>query len=157
MKALLILALVLSLAGCVSDGMTPDQLAAVDAIQEQNVALAKAHKITFVEAAARTNAQITTAMGGQLAEQQRLLNAYRLALASEVDAGHITPEVAAFQHQEKAAQINADARQAQTAKMQAFGDGLQQAADSLVASQAANRPVTCNSTAIANTLSTTCR
>lgn len=143
----------IELAGCVSDGMTPAQLAAVHTSNAHNMALAREHRITFAEAANRANAAAGDASGGQLSENQQRINAYRLAVYSLVDTGQITLEVAEYQVTEREAALR-EVKRAQRAQIiQETADGMQRAqehAQQEMQTQqlisAVNRPVTCTST-----------
>lgn len=159
MRFSMVALLSLLLSGCVLGGMTPDQLAAMRVVSDQNTALAKAHKITFVEAATRTNASIAATMGGTVPEQQALLNSYRLALASQVDAGQMTPEVAEYQQQQRVANLNEADRQKTAAAIQQLVDDHARAIDAARAQRQMNQPVTCETSAGVGLVltTTTCR
>ncbi|WP_131194634.1 hypothetical protein [Lichenihabitans psoromatis] len=99
------LGLALTVSGCVADRMTPERAAAMRTNNEANLALARAHKITYAEAAVRTNADMESVAPGPLAKQQKALDDYRLMLAGEVDAGRMKPQTAEAKQQQKAVEL----------------------------------------------------
>ena len=133
-----VLSLCVALSGCLGAGPTLEQSAAIQAVNAENKSLLAAHKITYVEAEKRTDAQIENSMGQSLSDQDRLLMAYKLALASQIDSGQITEEVANYQFAQHVNDIKSANRERLAASIREFGNGLQRAAEN-------NRPVMCNS------------
>ncbi|MHB8887145.1 MAG: hypothetical protein ACYC5H_19080 [Methylovirgula sp.] len=133
------------LSGCVSTGPSPEVVAALKTETAQNTALAKAHKITFVEAANRNNAAIERAAGNALTNQDRLLMSYRVALSSEVDAGRMTYEVANYKFLEKKTEIENANEDRRRAALLALSQSLQ-----------ASAPVHCTSVGGGGIVTTNC-
>ena len=92
--------------------------------------------MTYVQAAEKFNAAIERD-GRPLNDADRLIASYRLALAAEVDAGRMTPEMSNYLAQQRIAEFKTQA-----------------AAAAAVA--AANRPVNCTTTAGVGAVNTTC-
>jgi hypothetical protein len=156
MQRLMVLLLAGFLVGCMSAGPTAEQAAELKTLSAENEGLVQAHKITHVEAATRYNEAVERIGGDRLTERDRLLNAYRVALASQVDAGQITIEVAKYQWEQRIADLKSQDRAATAAALAQLGDSLQQTGAQMQAAAAAHRPINCNSMAIGATISTTC-
>jgi hypothetical protein len=156
MRWFLVLPVLGALAGCVTD----QQRAMVDAefksIQDSNSTLIAEHKMTHVEAAQRFNAAIERIYGSQVTDADRVVMSYRLALAAEVDAGRMTPEMSNYLVQQRIVEYNAQARlqdeAAQRAALLAVSNSLDQSA----AAAAARRPINCASTQTWSGINTTC-
>ena len=150
------------LAGCVSSGpvFSPQQVAAVSNAKQINDELARQHKITWTEATRREIAEVERVSGIPETDADRLLFSYRLALAAEVDAGRMTPELADYRYGERIASNQVAAQQRQNEAvggvLQAVGAGLQAGANSYAQSAQQNRTVNCTSTHIGMSTSTTC-
>jgi hypothetical protein len=90
--AVLLLALLL---GACHSGPTAEQEAVLSSYNQEMLAQAQARKITWADYARRTNAQVQDMFAGDSglaqADAQAAL-AYRVFLASEIDAGRSTPE-----------------------------------------------------------------
>lgn len=139
------------LSGC-GPSYSPQELAAVSNAKQVNEALARDHKITWTEAARRNIAEATRVAGPRLNDHDQLIFSYRLALAAEVDAGRMTPELADYRMNERVAADQAAAQQRQAEAIQAFGSALQAAGQT--ARQ--NQPVTCMSNRMGTMVTTTC-
>ena len=87
----------------------------MQAANDHDVAAAKVHKITFVEAARRMNQRAMVAARGDVNTALVMALSHREALYSQVDAGQMTVEMANYEVQSGALQMmQADAqRQAQ--------------------------------------------
>ena len=72
--------------------VSPDPRVVIRAEREDAEGLARAHVITFLEAARREERASERVLGSRLAPDDRLMLSYRLALAADVDAGQITPD-----------------------------------------------------------------
>ena len=139
---------------------SPQEIAAVSSAKQVNDQLARNHKITWAEATRREIAEAVRVGGDRATDGDRLLFSYRLALAAEVDAGRMTPELADYRYNERVTANEAAAQQRQAEAvggvLQAVGAGLQAGANSYAQSAQQNRPVTCTSTRIGMSTSTTC-
>ena len=144
-----VIALGMTVAGC-ANGPTSQEAAAIHSEAVNNEALARAHKITWVEAAKRDEDKITQLAGNKLIQSDHLLLAYKAALAAEVDAGNITPETAKFRYEEKRSQIAG----AEDARREALSGALIAAGANMMQQP---RPVTCTSMNMGNMSTATCQ
>ena len=94
-----VVALGLTCAGCLTDLTLKNK--PFFAPRRRPMKLWASHKISWVEAARRDEAQLTRITGDKLNQSERLLLADRASLAAEVDAGNMTPEMAKFRYEEK--------------------------------------------------------
>jgi hypothetical protein len=156
MRKLAMLLFVAFLSGCIGAGPTPEQAAELKSISDSNHALIQTHKITNVEGANRYNAAIERITDGRLSETDHLMMSYRVALASQIDSGQLTPETAKYQWEQRVAENQAQDRAATAAALAQVGDSLQQASANMQAAAAANRTINCNSMANGNIINTTC-
>jgi hypothetical protein len=139
MRVVAVLLIAALISGCLQTGPTSEQAAELRSIDEADQALIAAHKMTHVDAANRFNAAIERLSEGKLTERDHLLMSYRLALASQVDAGQITVETAKYELQQKLADLKAQDRAAAAA-----------------AAAALPQSTSCTSTAIGNVINTNC-
>lgn len=152
MRKLSLVLLLGLLSGCMNSGATPEQIAELRTISVENKALVDEHKITHVEAATRYNAAIERLATGPISERDHLFMSYRVALASQIDAGQITPETAKFQLEQQIAAYNAQDRAANAAALYAVGNSMREAADAARPRQ----PINCNSVPSGSSINTTC-
>ncbi len=122
-----ILCVALGLAGCnAGSGGAPDVRAEVRspfdvAIQQYgaDMKLARQHRMTFVQAANRLRTNAHAIPGATFSDADELLISYIGALASEVDARRMTPEMMGYKIQERIAANNAEAQRAAQDQQQA--------------------------------------
>ena len=145
------LAASLAFAGC-GPQYTPEEAAVLTTGKAVNDSLAREHKITWTEATRRNIAEVTRVGGSRITDTDRLDFSYRLALAAEVDAGRMTPELAQFRYDERLAADRAAEQQRRAAAIQAFGNAIQAGAQA--ATQ--NQPITCTSNRMGTMTTTTC-
>lgn len=152
---LIALAAMTLLGGC-GPSYLPQELAAVSNARQVNEALARDHKITWAEAARREVAEASRIAGDRLDDPTRLAFSYKIALAAEVDAGRMTPELADYRYSERVAQNQAAEQQRRAeivgSAFEAAGAGFTAASNSY----AQNRPVHCTSSQNGMFTNTTC-
>ncbi len=131
--------------------------------KQVNDELAREHKITWTEAARRNIAEATRISGPRLNDNDRLRFAYKLALAAEVDAGRMTPELADYRYVERSAADQAAEQQRRVAAVQSLGNAMQQNAQIVAAQNAQpspfqlpNRTINCMSQQLGTFTNTTC-
>jgi len=141
------------LSGCVSANQ---QAAEFNAALAEDGALAREHKISYTEGATRDSAAAERIYGAQMSDRDHIYYAYCVALATQVDAGKVTPQEAKalldLRTAEYHAEYNAELRAANSAALNAIGNSLQQTADQT----RPQRPINCNSVPSGSTVNTTC-
>ena len=162
MKRAFVIFAIFGLAGCVTGCVTagpsysPQELGAMRMSATQNEADARTHKITWVEAAQRDTAKAREIGGARVTPDDELNFSMHAALAAEVDAGRMSPEMANFKYQQALAEqrANAQARQAEQQRRSAeqFDAGLRM----MQAGMAPNRSINCTSTQTGIFTNTTC-
>ena len=153
-----LLFIALALAGCVAAGpsYTPQELASVKATSSQNEADARAHKITWVEASRRDTAKAREVGGARVTPTDELNFSMHAALAAEVDAGRITPEIADFKYQQALVQQRGAQQARDDEQRRRFGEAMMAAGQGMQNAAAAARPVICTSTQMGIYTNTTC-
>jgi len=114
--------------------LSPQQSAEFNQIAQSNHALAAAHQITHVEAEKRNMEAMQRLWGSQFSDTDRLIASYRIALASQIDSGQITPETAQYLFQQRVHELDTQDRAGKAAAL------------------AANRPINCNSMVVGRRL-----
>jgi hypothetical protein len=152
MRKLIFLFVSLLLGACQA-GPTAEQRAALGSYNQELFAQAQLHKISWAEYAKRTNDRIIFASDPRIGSSKaEIALAYRVYLASEVDANHSTPEYFDFERKRFVADMDAreeSQRQAALARasanLMAIGAAMQQ-----------KRSFDCTSTHMGNITNTSC-
>ena len=143
-RAVLLVMAGLGLCGC-QPTYSKQEIAAVTNARQVNEQLARDHKITWAEAARREVATALQVGGERVDADEKLLFSLKVALAAEVDAGRLTPEMADYRYNEGVAKAQSVQEAKRQAAMQAFGDALQNAGQSYAQAYQAARPINCTS------------
>jgi hypothetical protein len=151
------LALAFALGGCNSGPSIEQQIAFRD-YSEPLRREAAAHKITWVEYAAKTNNYmriLNNYKGGDVQAEEGL--SYRLALAAEVDAGRSTPERFDYEWKHYLAELERRRDAAVAAANEAAADSMIQAGNSLKESADRLRGYTCMGRIVGPQFMATCQ
>ena len=143
------------LSGC-GPSYSPQELAAVSNARQVNEELAREHKITWAEAARRNAATAREVGGSRVTQGDELAFSLRTALAAEVDAGRMTPEMADLRFQEHLAEERAQQEVRDAQQRQAFADAMVVAGQSMQNAAQQNRPINCTSMKMGTMVNTTC-
>ena len=122
----------------------------------QNETEARAHKITWVEAAQRDAAKAREIGGARLSLDDELNLSMHAALAAEVDAGRMTPEMASFKYQQALAEQRATAQAREAEQRRRSAEDFDAGIRLMQAGMAPSRTVNCTSTQMGMFTNTTC-
>lgn len=141
--------------GC-GPSYSPQELAAVSSAKQVNEEMAREHKITWAEAARRDTAKAREVAGSRITQGDELNFSLRTALAAEVDAGRMTPEMADLRYQEHLADERAQQEVRDAQQRQAFANAMIVAGQPMQNTAQQSRPINCTSMKMGAILNTTC-
>ena len=122
----------------------------------QNEADARAHKITWVEAAQRDAAKAHEIGGARVMPDDELTLSLHAALGAEVDAGRMTPEMASFKYQQALAEQRATAQAHEAEQRRRSAEDFDAGIRLMQAGMAPSRTVNCTSAQTGIFTNTTC-